>query len=368
MNFVAPKFASKRALEAKDPLLKYGHHNLAEHQKNLADKGHARHKTRAKTVYDRFDRSIENAVLILFPFLTYVATLSMVLTLYHAYSVLVYMMFFTMVVFATGQYLLVTIIYAGKPHEWQKWIGCFSALAAFAALIVGILIHYEYMVLYRSYHDLLQYDNIEGQHSALQFEDGGIIEFAGGGKLDTSRAVGYRDIRNSRTLCLAPIIDSQMSQEDEIAFFAVGIDCCNYRASFQCDDAARPTARGGLLKLEPSMLAPPYWEWAVGGGYDKESFEKAVDLQKSVFAANVAKHHRFIQWLDNPEKKVERFKHSAWEIAIYSCILFLAITIPIAVRDKQIHDRVQEEIVYQYRFTKYQSVDEDSKDTISGGV
>lgn len=369
MNFFAPKFASKKALEAKDPLLKYGQHKLTQHERNQLNEHRAssRHKTRNKMVHERFGRGIELAMLILFPFLNYVAVLCMVLCLYNAYSILVWMMFFTIVVFDIGYYLLMEIIYRDKPHEWRKWIGFFRALAAFVGVTVGLCIHYQWMVFYRSYHDLVRYDNIEAQHSALQFEDGGIIEFAKGGRLDTSRAVGFRDIRNSRTICVAPVIDGQMTEQDAISFFAVGINCCNFRSSFHCDDALKPAARGGLLKLEPGLLAPTYWEWAVDDSYDVESFEKAVDLQKSVFGAHVAENHRFLRWLEHPNERVESYRHCAWEVAIYSCIAYFAVTIPFAVRDKWKHDRRKEDITAAMT-TQYNTVYDEAEGAVSAGI
>jgi len=192
-------------------------------------------------------------------------------------------------------------------------------VAAFIALLVGLAIHYKYMLYYHKYSSMMRYTNVAPLQPALQFEDAGALQFTAGTTVDRTRAIGYRHIRSSQTLCVAPVVSAQMAPTDNIVFFAVGVNCCGWRASFHCDDSGAGGARGGLIMLTPDQLVSPSMEWMVEDGFDFKAFEDAIDLQKSVFSVSAAKHHRMLRWVKDPNVEIDHFRKRGLEAALISC-------------------------------------------------
>lgn len=85
--------------------------------------------------------------------------------------------------------------------------------------------------------------------SSGAWEGGGVAEssctqvsFADGTTLDMDKALGYKDVD---TFCVAPIVDELGSPL--VQFWAVGVNCCDARGGFECDDAWSPKARSGVV-------------------------------------------------------------------------------------------------------------------------
>merc|ERR1719265_1371724 len=127
------------------------------------------------------------------------------------------------------------------------------------------------------------YTNIAVSQPVEQFVDASMIAFTTDTTLDVTRAVGFKSATANAMLCVAPIIDGSMGLEQEVHFFAVGVGCCQPRASFLCDDAADASAKNALLMLEPRMLTSPLMEWAVAGAIDRTGFAAAISMQSAAF-------------------------------------------------------------------------------------
>jgi len=207
------------------------------------------------------------------------------------------------------------------------------------------------MLFHFKYTNMMKYTNVAASQPALQFADAGSLLFTEGTTVDRTRAVGYRDIRTSQTLCVAPVVDSQMAATDETVFFAVGVNCCGWRASFHCDDSAKGGTRGGLLMLEPDMLVSPAMEWAVDGAFNFKSFEAAIDLQKSVFAVSAAKHHRMVRWVQDPLADIDNYRKRGLEAGILSCFAFLLTAVGLIVHDVLAEGVRQKKLAAQFMKT-----------------
>merc|ERR1719213_387334 len=185
---------------------------------------------------------------------------------------------------------------------------------------------------------MMRYSNVAASQNAQLFQDAGMLQFTSGTKVDATRAVGFRNIRTSKTLCVAPLVDSQMSKDDPIVFFAVGENCCGWRATFQCGGAG---ANSGLLMLEPEMLTSPTMIWAVDGASDFVGFEKAVNLSQAVFSLPVQKNHRFLKWVPNPQENIDQYRHWAFKAAGFSCTLYFAIAAAFIIRHEVMRSLAQ---------------------------
>lgn len=324
-------------LAAKDPLMKKGHVKVANEN--------TKKENMPVQVSDRiFQLTLLSSV----PFFVYVFIVLEVLYRYYWHPIEAVTVTCITAGVALTQYMFCQTFIRRRRQQWKKWIGGLSLLATILAFMVGIYLHYEFMLFWRKYKTMMSYSNVAASQNALQFEDAGTITFTQGTTLDKTRAVGFRDIRNSKTLCVAPVIDGQMGQNDPITFFAVGVNCCGWRASFHCSDAAIQGAKSGLLKLPASALVTESLEWTVDGHFDFESFDKAVELLKSVFAVSTAENYRMVQWVKDPKAATDMYRKRGLEAAITSMALFLVIGVLLSCADLARETRKQARFAKAY--------------------
>lgn len=307
---------------AKDPLLKKAHQKVG------------------KVMFDKENistppaqRVFQLTVLTLLPFFVYATVLYLFSHKFYSAPGGCIAAFCIVVGVCGLQYMVVDHCTRRPAQKWKKWVGGLGGVSAFAGLIVGLYIHYEWMLLNAKYTNMMKYSNVAASQPALQFEDAGSLLFTEGTTVDRTRAVGYRNIRTSQTMCVAPVVDGQMSPTDPIVFFAIGVNCCGWRSSFHCDDAAKSGTRGGLLMLEPDRLVSPAMEWAVDGDFNGEAFEAAIELQKSVFAVSAAKHHRMLRWVKDPLADIDNYRKRGLEACIISCVGFFIVSGLMIVND-----------------------------------
>lgn len=279
------------------------------------------------------ERVMQLACLTLLPFIVYVMVLFTTMFWFYPAPTSVLTTVSIVLCGCAMQFLTVEECTRSQLGKWKKWIGGFGGLACLAGLIVGLLIHYQWMLFFHKYSNMMKYTNVAASQPALQFEDAGSLVFTEGTTIDRTRSVGYRDIRSSSTLCVAPVVDGQMGASDPIMFFAVGVNCCGWRASFHCDDAAVPGTRGGLLLLEPNQLVSPAMEFMVDEHFDFKAFENAIELQKSVFAVSAAKDYRFLKWVKDPTERIDAYRKRGVEAGIISCGAYLAAAVLFIVQD-----------------------------------
>merc|ERR1719374_318864 len=103
--------------------------------------------------------------------------------------------------------------------------------------LVGFFVYYQDLVYYERYQELETYTNVGASQSTVEYNDAGAILFTDDTRLDTMRAVGFQSRWNGNIYCVAPIVDGSMGTTTEISWWAVGLDCCNPRQDFRCDDA-----------------------------------------------------------------------------------------------------------------------------------
>jgi len=303
-----------RSLATKDPLMKAGQQKVKTNKIN-----------KAADTTPRSQRVFQLTCLTLGPFCVYVLVLFTTMFMFYREPVAVLLTFTIVTGICLLQYLLVQYCIRKKAPRWKGRVGKFGALAALIGLLVGLAIHYKWMLFYAKYSNMKRYTNVAPLQPALQFEDAGTVQFTSGTSVDSTRAVGYRHIRSSRTLCVAPVVSQQMTPTDQIVFVAVGVNCCGWRASFHCGDAAGSSARSGMLMLAPDQLVSPAMEWMVDEQFDFSAFEDAIELLESVFAVSVAKNHRMLRWVQDPSIEVDHYRKRGLEAALISCAVYWAV-------------------------------------------
>lgn len=306
-----------KSLASKDPLLKNAHGKIYNNDQQKAEESGPRAKELVQTV-----------VLVLVPFIFYVSILFMEVMLFYAYPGLCQIVTFTVLLLVSSQYLVFK--HCLKKAKWRRWIGLLSAVAVFAGCVVGLYIHYSSMIFWHKYTDMMKYTNVAASQNAQLFQDAGVLQFTSGTKVDTTRAVGFRNIRSAKTLCVAPLIDNQMGKDEPIVFFAIGENCCGWRATFMCGASG---ATSGVLMLEPNMLTSAAMTWAVDEAFDFRGFEKAVNLSKAVFSLSVQNNHRFLKWVQDPAQTIDSYHSHSMHLALVSCGIYLAFAFACVLRD-----------------------------------
>jgi len=216
---------------------------------------------------------------------------------------------------------LVARFFGGK--RWRRWLGILLAVASTTGMLAGLLAYYEYLVYYNHYKAATPHANVAASEDALRFTDGGLVQFAQDSLVDASRSVGYQSARKNAKICLAPVVDSGMAPSDPVAFFAVGTDCCDWRAGFRCGDANDASAHGGALWLSLSSLVSEMGAWSFEDMGLEHGLWAALHLEQAVFSTVLANNTRFIHWAKDPVAVQDAYLNNAVRRLVLWSILFV---------------------------------------------
>lgn len=294
-----PPAAGKHAMKAKDPLLHMGHDRINKNEEMKDEMG---------TIQAMNKRDMAHRVFVLTAcptavFLTMVVVLAIGFNFYPA----------TMLAFCAAA-LLASAFVAGSVtrKRWQKWLGPLLMLAVVGGTIGGLNVYYRYMVHYYHYRDAPKKTNVAAMQPAIMFEDAGMVTFKDGTVVDRSRALGYQSATAGVTLCAAPIVDSSMPANAEISFFAVGVDCCDWRAKFWCDDAGSADGiAGALLHFDADQIVSPLTAWLVETPVTRENFKPVFDLEQATFGLHISESTRLLRWSKDPVKLRNQYWYHA---------------------------------------------------------
>jgi len=185
-------------------------------------------------------------------------------------------------------------------RRWLTYLGPFFAAGSLAGFIIGLYAYYTSLLPYLRYIDTAKHNNVAASEPALRFADSGMLTFSPGSGVDVARSVGYMSAAAGARICVAPVTDLSMGADTPVNFFAVGINCCGWRGSFDCDDAGDSEAHSALLGLDMSTIISPWSAWLWGDPVIAEAFSAAMKLQEAVFGTKAAPSIRTLQWARNP--------------------------------------------------------------------
>mmetsp|Transcript_17596 Transcript_17596/g.31785 ORF Transcript_17596/g.31785 Transcript_17596/m.31785 type:complete len:316 (+) Transcript_17596:190-1137(+) len=189
-------------------------------------------------------------------------------------------------------------------HFWLV-LGVLGFVAVGAACAVGDLNDEENMSKYWNYQGEREYTNVDPSEPALTHLDAGSIHFTNGTRLDTSQAVGYH---SGNFYCVAPVL-SPSGTSHTIEYMAAGMDCCEQRGTFTCDDAAESSVRSGLVYLDsdPSV----------------SEFRRAAEQAAAVWNLQISSDSLFLKWVEDPEREQRRYWYSALWFALIAAVVAL---------------------------------------------
>lgn len=202
---------------------------------------------------------------------------------------------------------------------WSYLLACGLMLATTSGAYFGNAT-YSVMGDIFTFNGMATYVNISpSDDSGLGHTDAGEVYFRDGSRIDTTRAVAFK---NTDIFCAAPIIMVEVDdagQETErtgksVDWWAAGINCCTPGGDeFTCGDG-QPTARAGMRMLNTANL--PYFQFAV------HQFTAKYHIP--------AEHPLFFYWETDPLAHVATdFLKSrlAWGEAVWSYVMFNTILV-----------------------------------------
>jgi hypothetical protein len=162
-----------------------------------------------------------------------------------------------------------------KTNVNRVWLYFLAGAVLFMTLCGGVYgdENYGRMRYYYAFQSMAAYVNINPSlDSGLSYGDAGEVYFKEGSRVDTTRAVAFK---NSDIFCAAPVIleleSGETVEAKSMDWWAVGVNCCKPNgAAFTCGQSTNYLARSGMRLLEPYDL--PYYQFAV------HQFSKKYDI------------------------------------------------------------------------------------------
>jgi len=249
------------------------------------------------------------------PTALFVILLIVVVWFYHDWPFWVFLTFTLTVV---KSYLIANLVIAKR---WLHWLGPLLGVGACAGMLAGLYVYYGHLVYYYSYQGLDRHFNVPPSANALAYEDSGMLVFPEDTRVDMTRAVGYQSPEAGAKLCIAPVVDAVMAPTDPVNFFAIGVDCCDWRADFGCDDANKADAHSAVLHLELSRIVTPLMAWATEDTKLHDGFQAALRMDQAAFNLVLANSTRFLRFARDPDAMQKAY----WEDALRESGIWLGL-------------------------------------------
>eukprot|EP00746_Dinoflagellata_sp_MGD_P011027 gnl/MRDRNA2_/MRDRNA2_122996_c0_seq1.p1 gnl/MRDRNA2_/MRDRNA2_122996_c0~~gnl/MRDRNA2_/MRDRNA2_122996_c0_seq1.p1 ORF type:complete len:405 (+),score=57.52 gnl/MRDRNA2_/MRDRNA2_122996_c0_seq1:48-1217(+) len=128
-------------------------------------------------------------------------------------------------------------------HPSARWHFLLAVISVVLATFIGTWNYQEHWGLFLLAASGRTYKDVSATSPAVAHLDAGQVWFDEDAVLDDSSAIGYKEFRY--TYCVAPVIGA--SNQDKVQYWAVGLDCCDERGGFRCDDATDIGVKGGLV-------------------------------------------------------------------------------------------------------------------------
>lgn len=246
--------------------------------------------------------------LIIIPYLLFVGLSCLFTFVYHRFYELVWIVVFFCLLFS----LIPVALGRSRKTVSYLFVGLLCAVATVAACLCGLYQYHENMFAYFSYHDNGVYTNLAPSEPAAAHTDAGKIFFSDFARVDTTKAVGYKD---GPVYCVAPIEDDVPIAQ--VQYWAVGRNCCGQRADFNCDDSWDPKAHSGVVVLESNEWLPSH----------RDMYLKSVKLAESVYDIVSAKDPIFVRWVAEPEVVMDDY----WRSGIGFLVAEVCIYFPVSI-------------------------------------
>lgn len=138
------------------------------------------------------------------------------------------------------------VYFRGRSMFYLSLTVC-CTVAVLSGILAGTYCYETFGYFSFYYANLRTYENVVPSESTAVVADAGRMTFAKEARLDQSRSTGFA-ADDGHMYCAAPIVG--MTDDKQIDFWAVGMDCCKLGGRFMCDAADDFKARSGIVMLE----------------------------------------------------------------------------------------------------------------------
>lgn len=250
-----------------------------------------------------------HAVLYVFvPWTFYVSLLGVCLFWYNAQDM---KSSFVVIAFLVVQ-LGCVMLFQLSRRAWVRQLGAMSLFVVLLGLVGASWNEFENLLYFRTYSSMRLYTNVQPTVPAVRYLDAGAVYFSGDTAVDKTRGRAFKSFEKpGMVFCVAPIIDSTLSNADEIGFWAVGENCCSKMATFNCDDSSDAATKSAVVLLPPEEVLPT-WVRSLGlGDNHYDDYLQALKLSSATFGTMVAKEVRLMRWIKDPDDFVSNFRRMA---------------------------------------------------------
>jgi len=158
-------------------------------------------------------------------------------------------------------------------------------LAAVSGVVIGVYTYENYMAPFYAIGFGRSYDNVLASTPGAAYMDAGRMRFADTSSVQSDMALGYRV---EPTYCVAPIMDSGPQQVRKVTFWAIGLDCCASRGSFNCGTDLE-LARGGVRAVPDGIFA-----------HSRSEYVQALHQAASIADLVVDENPILVHWVSDP--------------------------------------------------------------------
>lgn len=188
----------------------------------------------------------------------------------------------------------------------KPWIRTLCMITALTAMVIGSRNYHATFAPYSVASQGRSYKDISPAASASGHADAGTILFKNGTMLDDSKTIGLR--LYGRTYCVAPISTKQAASTQPeagapgpaVQFWAVGLDCCEKRGSFNCDDAGDADAKGGIALYAPDDGEEAFMRQIFAPRIFRKGYARAIEGAVALYGLQSASPPVLVRWAKEP--------------------------------------------------------------------
>lgn len=220
------------------------------------------------------------------PALAFILILGSFTYLYHVSPIVPWLFVFFSLDFA----LIVTWppkMIAGRRREASDWNSFWSWMIHVSLAVSIGLANYAIIENWVNTTFLREYNDVSPTSDPVIVQDGGILNFKSGTKLDVDSAAGYKFWLHR--YCAAPIVGPDDPAAAPIGYWAVGIGCCKSRGDFTCDSGEDANAISAM-PLRPHNMPPEL----------VERYDHAIQMSAAASGFEVSKNRILVTWQLDP--------------------------------------------------------------------
>jgi len=203
--------------------------------------------------------------------------------------------------------LIAIALYGTKDLGWAFVLGVSCSVACLLALWFGSVGYQWYMREFWWMEIGRHYTDLNATTSAMSRSDASWLYFRNESKVDTMKAVGYRD---GAVFCVAPVLSA--NQVTRVEYWAIGKDCCQKRSGFTCGEAGHIGAHSAIAMRGQDFV-------------DKASYLRAVRQAEASYKLASAEGALLVRWVSNPKSIRDGLLWSGLWILLLGALMELII-------------------------------------------